>query len=854
MPSPTAYGSATNENVFLVNGVNATNPEAGSFGTLVNVNYDTVEEVRIVALGSKAEYGSFSGAAIDVLTKSGSNQIHGSAAFYSKLGNPANNQPAAGPYPGSDFLQVAEGEQLAGETKTDWEASGTVGGPILKDKLWFFGAFNYLRNDSLPPRRESGLLERSWGRYADAKLSAAPFKDHRAWVSYHYENNDGDGITQGPEPGWEPTASYGSKRKNNTVSGQWQWFPSGATTVSAKYLGFWTNENPYLPANAPDHPGYINWWKWNDDEVWNINGAFQYVDSLAANRQTIQADLTHFAERFLGQHDIKFGVQYTKGRGNRKEGYLQNTVNFLYPMGYDYHVDYLKNYYSENGLLFYNNKDTINPTLTVRTADSAGAFFDDQWSPTKRLTINLGLRFDQMTTKYAPGKVYEFPASPAQINDPPPVIRDRAGSGNIFDFKTWSPRIGLSYMLTADGKTVARAAYGRYYTPITIEFLRRFGPDMPSLTRAYQIYEVGPWSTVDTNGDGYIDSTESRAAAQQVYGMTPISEELRTIDSSWTLNVAPNIKDQYADQVTLNIEREIARNFSVSASYIYKHSANIFANIPINKVTGQDWEYERIPFTTSTGQTVQLYSIVEKDYNGDGVINGDDIAWISDNNTYRVDNLPAFDGAKPRRDYHGLQLVFNKRYSDRWQALASFLYSNSYGVARRTVRQDTNVLGPMFWDDNWMDSLNATINNMDGPLPFTPKYEVKLSGSYKIPRLEVDLGARLRTATGKPMWKLENYPQHNQSSDPPGGVIDGGSRIVGSETPTYLPSQHLLDLHMEKAFKVGGGATKLHLVVDGFNIFNSSTPNDINVSESAFGKVTSIPSARHFRGGVRFEF
>src|SRR5437867_2177960 len=93
--SPTAYSGATNENVFLINGVDATNPRAGSFGSLVNVNYDTVEEVRVVALGSKAEYGSFSGAAIDVVTKSGSNDFHGSAAFYSKLGSVANNQPAA---------------------------------------------------------------------------------------------------------------------------------------------------------------------------------------------------------------------------------------------------------------------------------------------------------------------------------------------------------------------------------------------------------------------------------------------------------------------------------------------------------------------------------------------------------------------------------------------------------------------------------------------------------------------------------------------------------------------------------------------------------------------------------------
>ena len=80
LPSPTAYGSGTNENAFLVNGVDATSPRGGGFGSLVNVNYDTVEEVRLIALGSKAEYGTATGVAVDVLTKSGSNNLHGKAS------------------------------------------------------------------------------------------------------------------------------------------------------------------------------------------------------------------------------------------------------------------------------------------------------------------------------------------------------------------------------------------------------------------------------------------------------------------------------------------------------------------------------------------------------------------------------------------------------------------------------------------------------------------------------------------------------------------------------------------------------------------------------------------------------
>ena len=481
--SPTAYSSATNENVFLINGVDATSPRAGSFGSLVNVNYDIVEEVRVVSLGSRAEYGSFSGAAIDVVTKSGGNDFSGSFALYSKLGSVADNQPAPGEDLGRPFLYIGEDAQLAGQIEKDWEASGTLGGPVVKDKAWFFGAFDNVSTASLPPRWP---LESNYtGRYVDAKLSAAPLKNHLAWVAYHHENNDANGGSWGSQPGWDTSMTYGTKTANNTLSSQWQWLSSPKTTVSAKWLGFWTDDQPYIPEDAPDHPGYINWWKWTDAYgSYGINGAFPYVEGYQSSRNTLQVDVSHYAEEFLGEHDIKFGAQYTKGRSNSQGGYFQNYVNFLYPYRWTQSVQYLQSWYGDTGLRFYNQQDTINPSLTVRTGDSLGMFFDDQWTPNRRLTINIGLRFDHMTSKYGAGKVYEFPGSPDAINDPPPVLRDRASTDNIFDFNTIAPRLGLTYQVTEDGKTVARASYGRYYLPLTAESLRRFGPDMPLVRQA----------------------------------------------------------------------------------------------------------------------------------------------------------------------------------------------------------------------------------------------------------------------------------------------------------------------------------------------------------------------------------
>jgi len=870
LPSPTAYGGSSMENVFLVNGVNTTNPRGAAFGPLVKVNYNAVEEVRVVSIGARAEYGSYSGAAIDVLTKSGSNNFHGNAAYYTELKSWfKTNQPADGQLPNDSWLFVQPGDVLAGTTKTNWEGNFTLGGPILKDRIWFFGAFDYIRSDSLPVNWSR--LNTYTGRYFDAKISAEPFRNHRAWVNYHYEHNSSMGWSWGSEPEWDTTMTYGPETYNNTISAQWQFLPTSSMIFTAKYLGFWTDDQPHIPTEGRiGHPGYINWWKWGTQ--YGINGDFPYVEAQKSNRATIQADMSYYAEDFLGEHDIKFGVQYTKGRGNWMGGYFQNYANFTYPLGgwwgYDtgrINIDYLLGYtwYANNaiqdGLLFYNNKTEMNPFLTVRTADSLGFFVDDQWSPTKRLTLNLGLRYDWMTTKYDKGKVYEFVTSAEQVNDPPPVLRERAGTDNIFDFKTLAPRLGLTYQLTEDGKTVFRANYGRYYMPLSVEYLRRFGPDMQLVNLAYQIYMI-PWDIADINGDGYIDIypvngvSELQEAVRQIYGRNPIEERLSQTDPSWTLSVAPGVKDMYTDQLSLNLEREIVKDFSVSGTYIYKHAANLFVNVPINRETGEEWEYERIPFEIEPGNTVSLYSIIKKDYNDDGVVDGADIAWIGEHNTFRVENQQEYDGKKPQRTYQALQMVFNKRYSNRWQGLASVVYSWSNGTAQRTMRQDDNMMGPMVTDDTWMGNLNYTINNMEGVLPFVPKWEFKASGSYTVPYIELDLGLRFRMHTGRPVWEWLGYPTITQWSGPgaEGAILPGGLvRIIKGTEPTYLPSLAIFDLRLEKAFKIKTYGA-IHVVLDILNVFNRANVTNINIGN--WGRITGLTDARRFRLNFMYQF
>jgi hypothetical protein len=249
-----------------------------------------------------------------------------------------------------------------------------------------------------------------------------------------------------------------------------------------------------------------------------------------------------------------------------------------------------------------------------------------------------------------------------------------------------------------------------------------------------------------------------------------------------------------------------------------------------------------------------LYSIKWLDYNQDGVIDGEDVRWIGLNNTYKVVNMGTFDGKKPKRNYQGFQLVFNKRYSNRWQMLGSLLYSTSEGMANRIFGNDMNAEGPMFYDNNWMSTLNYTVNNLEGPLPFVPKFEFKVSGSYIVPYIELDLGVRFRLHTGRPIWTLVDIPVRTPDGGQEGSVIGGGTGVIveNPNNPNYLPTQTILDFRAEKSFKLFKYGT-VSVILDILNVFNADTPNSVD-NQWEVGKVGGIVDPRTFRFSFLYQF
>ncbi|HEV7766946.1 MAG TPA: TonB-dependent receptor, partial [Thermoanaerobaculia bacterium] len=762
-----------------------------------------------------------------------------------------------------DLFSAVPTDDLTTTPMENWETSFAFGGPVIRDKVWFYGGYAKYGAETDTPLFEP--LATYSANLFDLKVTADFNAKHRAWVAYHTEDLRAGNNSWGQT--WDASMVYDQPRDNDTFQLQYQWVMSDSDLSSFKYLGFKTEEHPSIPANS-GAPGFINWWKFTGGQSIGLGGDFPFVEAQKSKRQTIQADYTHYAAQFLGQHEVKFGVQYTTSRGDWQGGYFQGYANFAYP--YPYQIDSQAADWWWNGpedwqwgtdedpvVPFYNLKTYRNPWLTVRQAGSTGLFVDDSWQVNNRLTVDAGLRYDRMTAKYGEGAVYEMPTTPGDINNPS-VLRTREGTDNIYDFKTFSPRLGFAFVLTQDQKTVLRAHVGRYYAPLGVESLRRLGPDMEPALQEHWRYFL-PMSQVDLNHNGKFDFDEVRPATRLLVGRPPnVLVSSSRPDPTWALEVADGTGSPYTDQFHISIQRQLGSDIAIEAGYILKQTRDLLALRPYNTATGEYWNWTSSPFTTWTDYETQVWEVERTDYNGDGVFDVADAKFILDNTGYRTVNVDEFAGEEADRVFHGLQLVLTKRYAKRWQALAAINWNQSDGIAPRTVDQNWYIDGPLVMDTPFGSTMNHFQNNLDGPLPMTPKWMVKISGSYTLPRIETDFGLRYRFDSGRPFFAVQELPTFaTWMTDLQPGVFLGtgwhGFMVADDPTkPDWTPSTSIIDLSLSKRFAVRGYGLSVSL--DVLNAFNENSPNRVGFHEADYGRVYGLVQPRTVRAGVKLGF
>ena len=461
-------------------------------------NPDTMQELQVKAIGTSAEEYGFQGGVVNMVVKEGSNAFKGMVSeYYIGDSTTSNNQP---------------GVALPFRIGYLYDTTITVGGPVKRDRLWFFGAFEDFRNRQVNPGVVLETAPKTLRQKPTFKVSAK-ISQHDT-VDFSHTDNYHDiappATIQSP-----PVTAVKDTGHAPAVSGHWARTMGSKTVFELKGGGLHVGQlDPPHSDNFTDS-GHFDL----GTGIASINAKFPSTD--IENNYTVAATLGHYADNFVhGSHDLKFGVQIVPKRTDVNSSLAINNTF----------------YYDLNGAPYYALRRQ--PTALAGSEKTQGLFAQDNWSVNDRATVNLGLRFDHTTEDVQEAAQYDAHNQPTSVTFP-------ALPGHIATFTTVSPRVGLTYKVDQSGQTVAKASYGRYYGRVSMQNYYAISPG--NVISSYFLYNKVngqydiPYFTVNPNGNYAVD---------------------------------PNLKNPYTDQFSIGLERQLAPSLGLELSFVVKKDAN----------------------------------------------------------------------------------------------------------------------------------------------------------------------------------------------------------------------------------------------------------------------------------------
>jgi hypothetical protein len=489
---------------------------------------EAVEEMQVLANGYSAEFGRAAGGQVNVLLKSGSNELHGSGLFY---------------YRDRD-MQARPSLAAVNPQRTWHDEAFTLGGPILKDRLFFFGQFE--DNPYTLPNAITITAANAQALNLPARdIGNAPFGEtYRtivAKVNFRLNDRNSGYVRYNRFTNYQPGNASGltiTDRGNNFNDHMNGGGVQLATVLTSNLL----NELRggvirRTQANAPIGPPNPNGAYINITGVANIG-----YDPLAATSTTEQSDqLVDNLTWTHGRNTIKAGVDYQHTAFNiaKAENRTFTFGGLAAANGFPAVTPLNQYLYTVQGLI---NPATGKPYTYTQLAWDGGNpnldiafnfinfFVQDEFRVTPRLTLNYGLRYEAIL----------FPQ--LDPNAPYPLSRKIDN-----DLKDFAPRFALNYRLTNDNKTVLRAAYGLFY-------------DVPSLSIFYTAAQV--------NGDRFL--------SYQVAGTDPLAPAFPNVPSAGlssqivapSINAfAPGYRNTYQEQANIQIQRELGWRWVMTVGY-----------------------------------------------------------------------------------------------------------------------------------------------------------------------------------------------------------------------------------------------------------------------------------------------
>ena len=386
--NPNVAGAGYNENTYLLDGVQITDPVTGTFS--LNFNFDAIEQLEVVTGAFDAEYPQSLGGIINIVTETGTNQLEFDTSFW---------YDTSALVPRIDARYGADGAELA---PTGFDSSSTrssfnakLSGPIIRDQAWFI--ISYSRVNSLYANVGVDLPRDFEGHYIMAKLTTQPNPSHRYQVLVQSNPTTIDNIEQSSRF-IEPEAQGRQAQGGVLGAVTWDWFVSPELFVQTVM----SYQNSYIDVTGVPctHDKDLGYHACEESEPENsldfdtparlgLNLAFDrdnyyliYIDDRW--RYRAQTKVSLLQREFIGFHDIKAGAEVDVVRFDQVVGFPGNQYYYdINSSAYD--PDTYQNYYWF---------ETSAPYHKKQSGEHYGVFLQDVWKPVDNLTIRYGVRYD----------------------------------------------------------------------------------------------------------------------------------------------------------------------------------------------------------------------------------------------------------------------------------------------------------------------------------------------------------------------------------------------------------------------------------------------------------------------------
>jgi len=748
-------------------------------------DFDTFEELQVTTGGNDPSQAT-GGMGINFVTKRGGDMPKGSARFIvtsEGLQSDNTKELATPEHGGSEDLDgyVWNSEFTRPILSKLRDYGIEIGGPIIKEKAWYWGAvgvqdIQLIAVNGAPDNTQLENISLKFNAQATESLG----------LTYFYYR--GDKVKRG--------RNAGATRPTETTTNQWG--PTNIHKVEANYL---VNPNLFIDGKfgyfkstyylEPNGGMDRNMWR-DVDGVWH--NTYSYFESNQPNYQ-VTLDTNYFANALGGSHEFKVGFSYRRFDNDSSTRYPGNKV------------------VADE----YNEIAWITRDSHAKTRNKYLAFYAGDTYTRGRLTANIGFRYDRQNGELLPVSVGANPLFPDIL----PGV-SVAAIESPFTWSNFSPRLGMTYDLLGDGKTILRANFARYADQLPVRPLWRQSP----VTYVGELDYL--WS--DLNGDHEVqpDEIDWDYGPYGIYYVDPLDPQ----SSRSTTVVNPDLKAPTRMEFIVGGEREIMQNFSVGANFVWRKSYDLLWSV------GTDYKNPNRPYTYS-------------DYELAGYVTGT----LPDGTPY---NMPYYSLRPERADmvgagidqlytnqdgyndkYQGLEVFATKRLSDKWMLNASFNWQRNRGYYSGTagISDPTNV----------NDGENTATNSGKDGWVSTPEWTFVMNGLYQLP-YQISVSGNLISRQGFPVV----YYERKSGVDPGISYKNVRAQLIGD---WKLPNMIELDFRVSKAVSLGDKGN-VSLDLDVFNILNRNTPLYIQerLKRSNTNQVQDLMYPRIVRFGVRYQF